>query len=86
MYIRFSLQMSSYAQTARSRLFTAEAGFSSEPVHVRFVVNSMALRQAFSGVIWYIPVSIILPNTTFIYMPLLPDGRGDKTFEKQVLK
>jgi hypothetical protein len=75
----------SYVQTARRRPFTAEDGFSFEPVHVRFVVDSMALRQVFSRVIWYIPVSIIPPNTTFIYMPLLPDGRGGKTFEKQVL-
>ena len=38
--------------------------FRPEPVHVRFVVDNIALGQVFFRAILYSPVSIIPPNTT----------------------
>jgi hypothetical protein len=36
-------------------------GFNPRPVHVRFVVDELTLRQVFLPVLWFSPVSIIPP-------------------------
>jgi hypothetical protein len=50
-------------------------GFYSRPVHMRFVVNKVALGQVFLSVIKFSPVSIILP------MLLVFEGQVGKAWE-----
>jgi hypothetical protein len=53
-------------QALSRRPLAAEAGFNSRPIHVRFVVHNVVLRQIFLPVLWF-PVSIIPPRSTLIH-------------------
>lgn len=54
----------------------------SRPVHVRFVVNEVALGQGFHGVLPFSPATII-PRMfrTHLYMLVSPEGQSDEPWE-----